>query len=159
MAGLSTYETHLIVNARCALLFAELYDALPGSCIQPVEEDTVRILNHALEITARLKAKYCIVLSAGQEKIADGVTTDTYDTPFGYRTIKYTADDGFFCNDKTFPCRLRQPSGFHGLWRGNSDTISEYRMARLKECGFDIFRTAHNPFAPALYDACDRLGL
>lgn len=116
---------------------------------KPVEEDT-----------ARLKAKYCIVLSAGQEKVADGETTDTYDTPFGYRTIKYTADDGFFCNvKKHFLVGYGSHRGSTGFGVGIPDSISEYRMARLKECGFDIFRTAHNPFAPALYDVCDRLGL
>lgn len=74
LAGLSTYEKQLIDDAWRDLLFAEFHDSLPGSCIQPVEEDTIRTLNHGLEITARLKAKYCIALSAGQEKVADGDT-------------------------------------------------------------------------------------
>lgn len=74
IAGLSTYEKTQIDDAWRDLLFAEFHDALPGSCIQPVEEDTIRMLNHGLEITSRLKAKYCVALSAGQEKVADGDT-------------------------------------------------------------------------------------
>lgn len=91
---------------------------------------------------------------------ADGEITDTYETSFGYRTIRYTASDGFFCNDKKY---FLVGYGSHqdstGFGAGIPDSISEFRMARLKACGFNIFRTAHNPFAPALYDACDRLGL
>lgn len=74
LAGLSTYEKKQIDDAWRDLLFSEFHDALPGSCIQPVEEDTLRILSHGLEITSRLKAKYCIALSAGQEKVSDGDT-------------------------------------------------------------------------------------
>lgn len=88
LAGLSTYEKALIDDAWRDLLFAEFHDALPGSCIQPVEEDTIRILNHGLEIMSRLKAKYCIALSAGQEKVSDGDTVPlmVYNPhPFDYK--------------------------------------------------------------------------
>ncbi len=69
--GLSGYEKGLLDDAWRDLLFAEFHDSLPGSCIQPVEDDTLRLLDHGLEITNRLKAKYCLALSAGQEKIKD----------------------------------------------------------------------------------------
>lgn len=91
---------------------------------------------------------------------ADGEITDTYDTSFGYRTIKYTASDGFFCNDKKY---FLVGYGSHqdstGFGIGIPNALSEYRMAKLKSAGFNTFRTAHNPFAPALYDACDNIGL
>ncbi len=91
---------------------------------------------------------------------ADGEVTDTYETSFGYRTIRFTANDGFFCNDKKY---FLVGYGSHqdatGFGIGIPDALSEYRMAKLKSAGFNTFRTAHNPFAPALYDACDRLGL
>ncbi len=90
----------------------------------------------------------------------DGEVTDTYETPFGYRTIRYTASDGFFCNDqKYFLVGYGSHQDSTGFGIGMPDTLSEYRMAKLKSAGFNTFRTAHNPFAPALYDACDRLGL
>ncbi len=90
----------------------------------------------------------------------DGEVTDTYETPFGYRTIRYTASDGFFCNDqKYFLVGYGSHQDSTGFGIGMPDTLSEFRMARLKSAGFNTFRTAHNPFAPALYDACDRLGL
>lgn len=71
LAGLSTYEKQKIDDAWRDLLFAEFHDALPGSCIQPVEDDTLRMLDHGLEIMNQLKSKYFIALCAGQEKIKD----------------------------------------------------------------------------------------
>jgi len=73
-AGLSSYEKTKLDDAWRDLLFSEFHDALPGSCIQPVEDDTLRMLQHGLEITNQLKAKYFLALSAGQEKIKDGNT-------------------------------------------------------------------------------------
>ena len=72
LAGLSTYEKQKIDDAWRDLLFSEFHDSLPGSCIQPVEEDIIRMLDHGLEIMNQLKAKYFLALSAGQEKIRDG---------------------------------------------------------------------------------------
>ncbi len=71
LAGLSAYEKQKIDDAWRDLLFAEFHDSLPGSCIQPVEEDILRMLDHGLEITNQLKAKYFMALCAGQEKLTD----------------------------------------------------------------------------------------
>lgn len=54
-----------------ALLFSEFHDALPGSGTQMVEEDTLRLLDHGLELMSREKLKAAIVLTAGEEKIKD----------------------------------------------------------------------------------------
>ena len=92
--------------------------------------------------------------------IADGEVTDTYETPFGYRTIEYTASDGFWLNGRrVFLVGYGSHQDSTGFGIGMPDSLSEFRMARLKSAGFNTFRTAHNPFAPALYDACDKLGL
>lgn len=85
---------------------------------------------------------------------------DTYTTDFGYRTIQYTANDGFFLNGKkTFILGYGSHQDLTGFGIGITDSIQEFRMRRLQSLGYNLFRTAHNPFAPALYDACDRLGL
>ncbi len=39
------------------------------------------------------------------------------------------------------------------------DRLHEYRIERLKEMGCNAYRCAHNPPAPELLDACDRLGM
>ena len=74
LSGLSKYEKEKIDDAWRDLLFAEFHDSLPGSCIQPVEDDIIRMLDHGLEIMNQLKAKYFLALCAGQEKIKDGNT-------------------------------------------------------------------------------------
>lgn len=78
LAGVSTYEKAKLDEAWRDLLFAEFHDSLPGSCTQPVEEDTIRILNHGLEIMAQLKVKYFLALTAGQEKIKEPNTTPLF---------------------------------------------------------------------------------
>ena len=85
---------------------------------------------------------------------------DDYVTSFGYRTIKYTVNDGFFLNGrKVFITGYGSHQDLTGFGVGITDSISEFRMVRFKSMGFNLFRTAHNPFAPALYDTCDRIGL
>jgi len=39
------------------------------------------------------------------------------------------------------------------------DALQEFRVRKLKEMGSNAIRTAHNPPAPELLDACDRLGM
>lgn len=74
LSGLSVYEKEKLDDAWRDLLFAEFHDSLPGSCIQPVEEDVIRMLHHGLEITNKLKSKYFLALCAGQEPVPDGDT-------------------------------------------------------------------------------------
>ena len=90
----------------------------------------------------------------------NGEIVDTYETTFGYRTIKYTVNDGFFLNGrKVFITGYGSHQDLTGFGVGITDSISEFRMRRFKAMGFNLFRTAHNPFAPSLYDTCDRIGL
>lgn len=62
------YPEKEISEAVKALIFSEFHDALPGSGSQPVEEDTLRLLDHGLELAAREKLYAAIALSAGQPK-------------------------------------------------------------------------------------------
>ena len=57
------------------LIFSEFHDALPGSAIKRVEEDTLRLLDHGLEALAREKLRSALALSAGQGKVLDGCST------------------------------------------------------------------------------------
>lgn len=66
------YPAEAFEQAKEALLFSEFHDALPGSGSQPVEEDTLRLLDFGLEIVSREKMKSAIALTAGEERILDG---------------------------------------------------------------------------------------
>ena len=91
---------------------------------------------------------------------AGGEVVDDYETDIGYRTIKYTVNDGFFLNDRRVELIGYGSHQDHtGLGIGLTDAVNEYRMTMLKRMGFNLFRTAHNPHAPGLYKACNKLGL
>ena len=40
-----------------------------------------------------------------------------------------------------------------------TDSILYYRMKKLQEFGCNAIRCSHNPMTPAMYEACDELGL
>ncbi|HZR19530.1 MAG TPA: beta-galactosidase GalB [Verrucomicrobiae bacterium] len=90
----------------------------------------------------------------------DGRVTDTYETPFGIRTIKFTADNGFLLNGARV--ELNGVCDHHDLGAlGSALNVRalERQVEILKEMGCNAIRTSHNPPAPELLDICDRLGL
>lgn len=66
--GLLRYPADELREAVNDLLMAQFHDILPGSSIQPAEEASLRLLDHGLEIIARLRARAFFALSAGQPK-------------------------------------------------------------------------------------------
>jgi len=70
--GLLPYPQDDLALALNDLLTAEFHDILPGSSIEPVEEDALRRMDHGLEILSRLKARTFFALSSGQKKALEG---------------------------------------------------------------------------------------
>ena len=66
------------------LLFSEFHDMLPGSSIQPVENTTLRLLDHGLETVSRLKGRAFFALAQGQPKAAEGETPILVYNPHPY---------------------------------------------------------------------------
>lgn len=62
------YPKEAFGEALRDLLMAEFHDILPGSSIQPVEEAALRLLDHGLEILARIKAQAFFALAQGEPK-------------------------------------------------------------------------------------------
>ena len=84
---------------------------------------------------------------------------DSYESSFGIRKVEFDVDRGFLLNGKHVKLR--------GLWghedggsMGNAvpERVWERRLEKLKEMGCNSIRTAHNPYAPAFLDLCDKLG-
>jgi beta-galactosidase len=90
----------------------------------------------------------------------DGKVIDEVITPFGIRTLSWSADKGLLLNGK--PVKLTGGSVHHDngpLGAAAFDRAEERKVELLKAAGHNAVRTAHNPPPPAFLDACDRLGL
>jgi beta-galactosidase len=89
-----------------------------------------------------------------------GAELDRVDTPFGFRTIAFDPNQGFLLNGK--PYKLHGAAihqDFAGVGTAITDNLQALRVEKLKSMGCNAIRCAHNPPAPELLDACDRLGL
>lgn len=79
---------------------------------------------------------------------------------FGVRSIAFDPDHGFLLNGK--PLKLHGAcvhQDFGGVGVALTDDLHEYKIRRLKEMGVNAYRCSHHAPAPALLDACDRLGV
>ncbi len=96
-----------------------------------------------------------------QSELRAGDTpVDGTSTTFGYRTIRFDAERGFFLNDEHVLLKGTCNHQDHaGVGVAVPDSIHEFRVRRLLEMGSNAYRAAHNPPAAELLDACDRLGM
>jgi beta-galactosidase len=93
------------------------------------------------------------------ELVVDGKPVDRLEQPFGIRTICYDARRGFLLNGK--PVKIKGASNHQdhaGVGVAVPEAVIEFRMKRLKEFGFNGYRTAHHPSGPVARVA-DRLGM
>ncbi|MCE1198339.1 MAG: DUF4982 domain-containing protein [Marinilabiliales bacterium] len=84
---------------------------------------------------------------------------DSYDTPFGIRSIAFRADSGFFLNGKR--TEIKGVCNHHDLGPLGSalnDRALQRQLELLKEMGCNGIRCSHNLMAPELLDLCDRMG-
>lgn len=92
--------------------------------------------------------------------LAGSSVLDRVRTPFGIRTIRFDANDGFFLNDE--PVKLKGVcchQDHAGVGVALPDALQEFRIGKLKAMGCNAYRCSHNPPTPELLDACDRLGM
>jgi beta-galactosidase len=86
--------------------------------------------------------------------------SDSLETNFGIRTIRFDKDKGFFLND--VPVKIQGVcchQDHAGVGAALPDRLQYYRIERLKEMGCNAYRTSHNPPTRELLEACDRLGM
>ncbi len=89
-----------------------------------------------------------------------GTIMDQVATPFGIRSLTWSAQSGLLLNGKSI--KLTGGSVHHDngpLGAAAFDRAEERRVELLKAAGMNAVRTAHNPPSPAFLNACDRLGL
>lgn len=91
---------------------------------------------------------------------SNGAVVDRYETTFGIRSIRFDANKGFFLNGKHVKLKGTNNHQDHaGVGAAIPDALQEFRIAKLKEFGCNLYRASHNPPTPELLDACDRLGM
>ena len=89
-----------------------------------------------------------------------GKCIDRVEQPFGFRTISYTASDGFRLNGQ--PLVLNGGCIHHdnGILGAAAYDRAERRKAELlKKAGFNAVRTSHNLPSETFLQACDEIGL
>lgn len=85
---------------------------------------------------------------------------DTYDTPFGIRTIRFDPNLGFFLNGVSVKIKgTCNHQDFAGVGVGIPDSLFDWRVRQLQGIGSNAYRTSHNAVAVGLLDSCDRLGM
>ena len=92
--------------------------------------------------------------------IRKGKTVDTYSTPFGFRYIEFTNNDGFHLNGTRV--ELNGVCLHHDLGPlGAAVNLSSlrHRLKLLQEMGCNSIRTSHNPPTPEMLDLADELGM
>jgi hypothetical protein len=94
-------------------------------------------------------------------KISDGKkNADNFQTPFGFRWFKWTADHGFFINGEHLYFKGANVHQDHAGW---GDAVADSGFFRdvkmVKDAGFDFIRGSHYPHDPAFAAACDQLGI
>jgi beta-galactosidase len=91
---------------------------------------------------------------------SDNKITDDAVVAFGIRSIRFDSEKGFFLNGK--PVKLNGTCNHQdhaGVGAAVPDRLQYWRIEKLKEFGCNAYRSSHNPPAPELLDACDRLGM
>ncbi len=87
-----------------------------------------------------------------------GVVTDTYNSRFGIRSIRYDVD-GFYLNNKLIRFNgvcLHHDNGALGaaIYR----RADERKLEIMKDMGVNAIRTSHNPPSRTLLELCDQMG-
>jgi beta-galactosidase len=101
------------------------------------------------------------ILYTAVSKVFVGKTQkDEYKTTFGFRTIRFDKDKGFFLNGKY--TKFKGVCLHHDL--GSIGAAVNYRaterqLVMMKEMGVNAIRTSHNPPSLELLRICDSIGL
>jgi beta-galactosidase len=85
---------------------------------------------------------------------------DSLTTLCGFRTIKFTADSGFYLNDKRIKIKgVCNHQDHAGVGVAVPNSLWDFRLRKLKEMGVNGYRCAHNPPSKEFLEACDRIGI
>lgn len=85
---------------------------------------------------------------------------DVNSTNFGIRSIRFTANNGFYLNNKRIQLQgVNLHSDFGPLGVAFNKRAMERQLEIMKSMGVNAIRTSHNMPAPELLDLCDKMGI
>lgn len=103
--------------------------------------------------------EYPYLYTLKSELVKDGETVYETAERVGFRTCEFTANEGFFLNDR--PLKLHGACMHHDMGALGS-AVNKNAIRRqleiMKEMGVNAIRTSHNPPAPELMDLADEMG-
>ncbi len=89
-----------------------------------------------------------------------GEVSDEYSCRFGVRTIEFNPERGFLLNGVPLELKGANMHLDHaGVGVAVPDELWRYRIARLKEYGFNAIRCSHNCASPSMLNLCDEMGM
>lgn len=162
-------KTNKLVEATVKTDIFEINkDDVIGAKVASFEPSKVRLVQNAnIETTQRatiLNPKRWDIVSPNRYLaqitiLVNGKIVDTYNTPFGVRTLEFTARKGFYLNGRRV--QIQGTCNHHDLGAlGAAFNMSALRrqLLLLKEMGCNALRTSHNPPAPELLELADKMG-
>lgn len=85
---------------------------------------------------------------------------DTCNSTFGIRDIRFTADNGFYLNNRRVQFKgVNLHHDFGPLGAAFNKRAMERQLEIMKSMGCNAIRTSHNTPAPELLELCDEMGL
>jgi len=88
------------------------------------------------------------------------VLMDTYRSTFGIRDMRFTANHGFYLNNRRIQFKGVNLHHDHGpLGAAFNKRAMQRQLEIMKAMGCNAIRTSHNTAAPELLDLCDEMGL
>ncbi|MBQ7839080.1 MAG: DUF4982 domain-containing protein [Lachnospiraceae bacterium] len=91
--------------------------------------------------------------------LKDGEEIDQVTDRFGFRTIRFDADEGFFLNGRHVYLKgvnCHQDYGLTG--KAVPERVQRYKLKLIKEMGANAFRCSHYPHSESTMEALDEMG-
>lgn len=165
-------ENHELVGVNCkykvCLYHLDVDDRLGSKVVESCKEE--------LKIPAQSKSKGGVLLKVKAPQkwdlhspnrylarvtvFKDKKKIDTYDVPFGIRTIAFTHDHGFLLNGNRVPINgVCMHHDLGALGTAINSAALRRQIQILKSFGCNAIRTSHNMPAPDLLHLADKLGI
>ncbi|MCB0471682.1 MAG: DUF4982 domain-containing protein, partial [Flavobacteriaceae bacterium] len=150
------------IKVEHAILSAEGLEITKQDLEKPILKGMHRDIENTLQVHDPLlwdiEHPYCYKVVTKvyvNKKLTDVDTTD-----FGIRSMRFTANNGFYLNDRRVQIKgvnLHHDQG--PLGAAFNTRAMERQLEIMKSMGANAIRTSHNVAAPEVLDLCDKMGI